>query len=185
MNLIILFLAAFSVYAQDCPYELSLNDKSYCLDFSWQNAEKNINGKWEASDKLSPQIIKSRTPGKKKLYSAMDIQIWEKLDSLQTPVKIENFRVFTYMEMLNGHHHGGSYEFTWNEQGFYTLNKMNLMAMEGCWQLRWTLSDEDEMSTSQKIMNIENFVNYSDQENAQQMIWCSMCRTSPGSEHKH
>jgi hypothetical protein len=122
----------------------------------------------------------------------LSLNICKKSDSSQQSLFIDEFRIFPYMNMLGGAHHGASYQWAWDPTaGEYKLYDFSLTQMEGCWSLRWTLDEEDQVSTSQKLVDISEYSNNSPEENFEAATLCSRCSEISTSdepanlEHQH
>ena len=92
-----LFLFSQGGYANHCPLLLHKSGVDYCISIEWQNASFQRKGSWKKSKELSPQLIKERTPGAKKLYSSALVKLWKLSDEKQNSVFLDGLRVFPYM----------------------------------------------------------------------------------------
>ncbi|MCB0357191.1 MAG: hypothetical protein KDD40_09295 [Bdellovibrionales bacterium] len=179
-------LSASSVNAHECDYTIEILQQKYCLGLEWQKAQNKKLSQWQDSEFMSPQLVRQRTPAKKKMYSSAHIKVWELSDELQANLKIDGFHVFPFMEMVDGHGHFSTYNFFWDENlQVYVLNQLNLSEMKGCWNLRWSIEQGDLLNTSHWLMSVEQYENINSAEYMQIMSWCSMCRSQSPSEHVH
>lgn len=157
----------------DCANPLKVENKNYCLEISWQKADKLQNNSLTPSDNASPQLNKMGVKPKNWLYSKLNILVWEAQDDKKNPVILKNFNVFPFMTMSNGHHHSTSYGFYENlPVSSYTMDGMGFMEMQGCWSLRWSLTPGEELSSSTLIDNITAFANLNTAENSVIANYC-------------
>lgn len=176
---VFLFLSSSYLQAEDCQILLPHAETSYCLSLIWQEADYWRQDSPISSGEQSPQWVVARTPSAKKLYSVATVKIWLAQDPEQSSVKIENFTVFPYMAMMNGHHHGTSYRWEWIEaQKVYVLSKVVFAEMPGCWSLRWTFDPEGLWEDSFELLQITQYANLSEQENRQVKGYCDRFSSS-------
>lgn len=189
----ILFLTAallmfpLSAFAH-CPIEIEMEAVSYCLDIQWIEGEKKSQGSFVEAESPSPHLVEAGQIPQKWIYSQAQIQTWKKGDTTHQPAVIENFRVFPYMHMTNGHHHSTSYEFSYDSQkGVYVLNRMALQEMAGCWSLRSTTQEGEDPSLSQFLQNIVDYPNLDETKNEKMATYCSEEPNPPadGGHHQH
>lgn len=164
-----------------CPTEIVQGQDTYCASVEWLLGDKKIKGSYVEVDVESPYRVPMREVSQKWVYSKAFVSVWAKGDHSQTPVFLNGFRVFQYMSMESGHHHGGEYDFEKLEaEGGYLLSKMSLHQMRGCWALRWTFSEEDSMGTSFEVFKIENYKNLSEMDNKMALGMCQDSGMSAG-----
>jgi hypothetical protein len=77
--------------------------------------------------------------------------------------------------MNNGHHHSTSYKFLYNsESGTYLLRAVGFKEMPGCWSLRWTTSENDNLTSSQFLTEVIHFKNLTNQKMEQIKAYCEV-----------
>ncbi|MCB9072256.1 MAG: hypothetical protein H6623_01445 [Bdellovibrionaceae bacterium] len=188
MKLLFVLTLLASVTAQaHCPTEIQINQNAYCLAIKWQNAEQKVKGVLQTTPQSSPQLVAMQEIPLKWLYSSAAFVLWKKSDPSHQPQFLENFRIFPYMHMANGHHHSTGYQFEYDAiSEHYVLHGMALMEMTGCWSLRWTLQQNEDEATSQLLVDITHFENLDNEQNA---TAASFCSSSPppmnNGEHHH
>jgi hypothetical protein len=173
-----------------CPWPVQVNDQAYCVDVIWHFGEQKLQGQFSGSEMPSPHLVPMSEIPQGWIFSRASLYIWEQGDPLHQPVEIENFRVFPYMFMENGHHHSTGYEFAYDSsQEQYWIQRMAFQQMRGCWSLRWTTEPQDELETSQTLLNIIQFANLDEAQWQQQMAWCEAVGERPeghgGHSHPH
>ncbi len=175
------FLSPMIAWAH-CPFGLKYDGKDYCLDLEWLPAESQI-----TTTALSPHLNPMGEIPQKWVYSQFETFVWEKGDKKHTPVLIPDFRIFPYMFMDSGHHHGASYEFqTDDSNSSYLLKRVAFQEMPGCWTLRWTTHSSDSLEDSQPLAKITDFVNLSEEGVSAQVDSCSNVDENPsGGGHQH
>lgn len=174
MKILALFLILMPGYVlAHCPSGFKIDGVDYCSHVQWVNGEEKSEGKLGKTEKMSPQLMKMGDVPQKWIYSKMQIRIWKKGDISHAPQKIENFRVFPYMFMKNGHHHSASYKFDWDSKAeSYGLRAVVFQQMPGCWTLRWTIQDSDTVDSSKHYINVLNYANLSEKENSKMAEFC-------------
>ena len=98
-----------------------------------------------------------RTVAPKWLFSKAYAEIWRLDDPEKTPLELPGFRIFPYMHMGNGHHHGDpGAEFYFDENyEIYVLRRAKFHEMPmGHWSLRWTLDSSDSLETSELTVDL-------------------------------
>lgn len=71
------------------------------------------------------------------------------------------------MVMNNGHHHSTSHIFTKSvSNSGYILSAVAFMEMPGCWSLRWSIFDEEDLNSSQHLTAITDYTNLSEDQNS-------------------
>lgn len=185
MKIILLLIGMLpSLSFAHCPFEIESDGQAYCVDISWQKGEKKVQGLFKPTDKQSPQLIPMGEIPQKWIYSKADVFVWEKGDSNHTSQFIEDFRIFPYMNMEDGHHHSVSYDFKY-DSGKYTLQAMGFQKMPGCWSLRWTNEEHDQMGNSSFLMNVLDYENLTDDENHSMKSYCTSGSGSNSGSHSH
>lgn len=151
-----------------CPIAINVNGQEYCTEVQWQKGERQIRGKSQISEQYSPHMI-VRSLGQTPLlwvYSGARFQFWKKEDTRQQPQFIENLIIFPFMRMKNGHHHSTASDFYWDEpSAAYEVKGIAFYEMDGCWSLRWTLGDPNDIEHSGLLLNVFTFKNLSDEQN--------------------
>ena len=169
-----------------CPMEISVGSESYCLDLQWLEADRKVQGNFEPAGQESPQLIRMGEIPQRWIYSKAHIQIWNKSDSTHEAQQIEGLEIYPYMAMENGHHHGTSFDFLWNEATqSYELSHMGLQAMRGCWSLKWRMAPEQEQSQGKVLMNLVDYKNLSAEENQNFAQFCGSAADSSGDNGNH
>jgi hypothetical protein len=159
-----------------CNQELVYGNDTYCVTINWLSTQQKMNGVLQPTQEMSPYLNKQGTRPSQWHLSNVSLQIWKKGDSQQQPVQIQGLRIFPYMHMLGGMHHGASYQFSWNETlKSYRVFGFSMTQMKGCWSLRWTVEASDDFATSQKLIDITNYSNNNDVENFDAETLCSLC----------
>jgi hypothetical protein len=155
-----------------CPYSIKTKSQNYCLDIQWLNSEIKVKGGWQTSPELSPYLISMGEVPQKWHYSKVQFLVWLEGDNNHKPQKIENLNIKPYMKMADGHHHQASSDFYWNDENqVYELKRLALQEMQGCWQLDWTLEDE-QLPIDNFLMNVENYTNLTESENLEMVKFC-------------
>lgn len=143
-----------------CPNEVFSGDKNFCVGIEWDYGEIKVRGEFESTETLTPYLIPMGEVPQKWVYSKAYIIVWEKGDLKRTPVEIENFRIFPYMHMANGHHHSTGYNFFFDPTGrTYVFRRVAFLNMRGRWSLRWTTDSKDLKETSHLLTEISEFQN--------------------------
>mgnify|MGYP001095359985 CR=1 FL=1 len=174
MKLLIAALSFIPALAfADCPNPFQLDNKDYCMNLQWEQTQKRIKADYEPASEMSPHLITMGEPQQKWRYSKATITFWEKADLKEKPIEIPNFKVFPYMNMKSGHHHGASHYFYFDKVlKTYTLEKMALQKMMGCWSLRGTTGKPNAMDDSVWVMDVTDFENLSEDEVLKQQSAC-------------
>ncbi len=161
---LLIFLPTLS-YAH-CPIPFETDNQSFCAEIEWLSGERKVQGQFESVNYKSPQLnLRGEIP-QKWVYSKMNIHVWEKGDHSHVPKFLKDFRVFPYMFMENGHHHSASYDFRWDsDEQVYILKGIGFQEMNGCWSLRWTTSEQDQLSSSHIFQTVDRFENLNEREN--------------------
>lgn len=174
----LLFLLPLTAAAH-CPFAMEVGGTKYCYDIQWINGEQKLQGQFNDTESLSPQLVVTGTVPQKWVYSRAFINFWIEGDEDHKPVRVDNLKIFPYMEMANGHHHSTSYEFTYNNHDLrYVLQRMALQEMPGCWSLRWTTTGNEDLESSTLIQNLVEYPNLDDAKNAEMADYCAQDGTT-------
>lgn len=186
MKFITMTLFFFPLFSQaHCPFEINVDQQTYCLNIQWKMGDRKIQGQLTTSDQASPHLITMGTVPQKWIYSRAEFAIWKKGDSTHKPVHFKEFRIFPYMMMQNGHHHSAAYDFSYDAiSNLYILSNTAFQKMKGCWSLRWTIEDSDNLKASQKLMDITDYQNLNDAEVLVQESFCMDASPSDPDEHQ-
>lgn len=180
LSLTVLFFAAGA--QAHCPMELT-EAGDYCASVTWQKAQVKQAGTWQDVSDASPVLNALGVVPPLWKASRAIVNVWKKGDANHVPVQLKDFRVFPYMNMVNGHHHGTSSQWSYNaEIGGYVLEAMTLQQMEGCWSLRWALNDHLDMNSSQLLMTVPEFANLDKMQNLETANLCSVGVSVPPME---
>lgn len=183
-----LILLPSTVFAH-CPISLDINGEKYCTNVHWLSSDTKIQGQFQESTLPSPHLIPNGEVPQKWAYSKADLLIWKHGDSQHAPQMPEGFRVFPYMVMENGMHHSAGYNFSWSQETeTFVVQHLALQSMKGCWSLRWTTDSKDDVSTSQHLINIGDYQNLNDPDNAVMKNYCETLSEAPqgnGDHHHH
>lgn len=145
----------------------------YCASLEWLKGDKKIKDGFVETDMEGPYQIPMKERPQKWVYSKANFHVWLKGDSTHAPVYLDGLRLFPYMMMENGHHHGAAYMFEeGSEVEGYQLSQLALHGMRGCWSIRGTFSEEDSMETSFLVTKIMSYKNLSEEGNAEVMGFC-------------
>lgn len=175
MKTILVLITLFPImsYAH-CPVALEVNGEQYCTAVEWQKTTQKVSGQYQETTNISPYLIPAGEMPQKWQYANAEFLIWKKGDSTHTPQKPEGLRIFPYMVMANGHHHGTSYTFDFEvPTQKFILNSAALQSMPGCWSLRWTTAADDGLESSQPLENITAYTNLNDGDLAQVISYCN------------
>lgn len=182
---VILTLMSFGAFA-GCPIEWTFDGTAYCASVNWQVADKKTGGAFVASEDISPYLNKKGATPPQWRYSRAHILFWKKGDPAKTSLFMNNLRVFPYMQMLGGHHHGASYQWQWDAQNqIYVISAMALTQMEGCWTLRVTTASTDQMDSSSLLMEVTDYSNASADEKFTAITLCGLCSSGPPDQGGH
>lgn len=169
-----------------CPLEFEREEMTYCLSYNWQNAQIKRRGEFIDLEELSPVINKEKSQAFRRKTSTAFFKVWAKGDKDHKSVYFKNLRIFPYMQMIDGAHHDASSAVEYmqdylNEGSGYLVSQMALLDMEvgGCWSFRLTFSNENKISTSVKLENIENYTNVSQERNFDLLNICEICSQEP------
>jgi hypothetical protein len=166
MKMILLVLVfGFSVWASaHCPVPFEVNGARYCIGVEWKAGDKMVKGALEVTDKQSPFLNPENEIPQKWIYSRAFVQVWA---------------VFSYMVMSDELHHKASAQWHYDETaGGFFLSGLALQEMEGCWQLRWTMTTEAE---SQLVSHVSGYTNLSEEQNKKLAETCAALGFAPGS----
>lgn len=171
----VITLCTFNLWAH-CPHPFTLQGHDYCASVDWLPAEQKINGVFQETTEMSPVLNKKGSLPPQWKYSKASLWIWKREDAAHQSVFLDRWRVFPFMQMVGGHHHGASYQFAWDAGSQrYILSQMALAQMEGCWSLRGTTESTDEKANSESLQDIVEYSNLSDTEKFDVQSLCSLC----------
>ncbi len=185
MKRLLLIIALVPQWAlAHCPISFEIDGETYCTQVQWLSGDKKVAGQLESTNTTSPYLIPKGDVPQKWIYSRAEFTIWRDGDASHASQNPAGLRIFPYMIMEDGHHHGTSYDFSWNaEEEKFSLYNMSLQTMRGCWSLRWTTTDtNDLLETSQPLLNIKNYSNLDAAQNLEMDGFCAQ-ETSPGDGH--
>lgn len=162
----------------ECPLQITTEEESYCASLTWEKATLKKRSNFEGTRSLSPQYIRSRTPGSRWLYSNAKIKIWLASDNSQSSVYMgEEFKIFPFMEMLNGHGHADNHHFYWDKENLqYKVEQVALHQMEGCWSLRWSDKDKSSARDSHLLFKITDYQDLNPAEKLEVINYCEFCK---------
>jgi hypothetical protein len=185
----LIVLAAFlpSLVFAHCPMSLEVNGEQLCASVIWLNGDQKIKGQYHETAVLSPYLIPSGEIPQKWIYAKAEFLIWKKGDSTHTGQAPNGLRIFPYMIMQDGHHHSTSYELSFDSVSKkHIVAAAALQAMPGCWSFRWTTEANDDLSTSQHLINVSNYTNLSPVDNSKMNDFCTAVGVDTENEgHDH
>jgi len=187
MKFILIALTMLPLIANaHCPIALDIKSEKYCTEIEWQKGDLKSKGQFVESDVLSPYLIPMGEIPQKWIYSKAQFAIWKDGDANHLPQEIPGLRIFPYMLMTDGHHHGASYEFNYDQNlQQYVLKAVGLQSMPGCWQLRWTTENTDDFTASAFLANIVTYSNLDESKNLEMAEVCADDNVVADENHHH
>ena len=157
----------------DCSNQIEVDGNLYCVELSWLSAQSKSRGEFLDLDEPSPQLVAMREVPQWWRYSVAAIKLRSVEDKDEERVHLEGFRVFPYMHMQGGHHHGAAHSFEFDEDSeLYLFSGVAFREMPGCWSLRWTAFEADDEEQSEQLFVVDSYANLSAAENERVVELC-------------